>query len=150
MITLFVLMCFARCSDDSPADAKDEFKMTLKMNGDDWEAPASIIFMPSGGDTVQLVGFKDIDHYLRIQFKLTGKGTFEIDEEHSSYLVLIGGDVVEEEYHGGPPASIVITKYDAAEKVVEGTFEITLDERSGGDDLHLTQGKFRAKISSQF
>jgi hypothetical protein len=100
------------------------------------------------------VDVRDVSDSLRVVLRFTGKAVGAAPQDGTVHALiqrkLSSGKFINyfvDEYHPGSTVSIIITRYDEVNGLVEGTFSGTFkgDGQSGKDlTLSVTNGKFSA------
>jgi hypothetical protein len=111
------------------------------VEGTKWTAANTMVVHSTGGNTTQfLASGAAPSEQIAIYFKGSGTGTFKFNDDNLGSVV-VGNYVFTSLFSDTPVGEIVITKYDAANKKISGTFTFQ-GEDIDGVVYHVTEGKF--------
>lgn len=125
-----------------------------KRNNHDWIGTTEIQ-LDRVTDTLTFLGIANQpnDEVVVMKIKFNGTGSYLLIKDQGFYYSTVGGDVLVSEYKLTPNAvgHFIISKYDSTEKLIEGSFEMSLKkERSNPenniDTYNFTHGTFKGRI----
>lgn len=141
--------------DDNDTTSSDNF-ISAQKNNVTWNGRTEMMFdLNNNADTLIILGI-GTEETLVMMIKFTGTGYYPIQKYQGSYYTTLGGDVLTSEYKtddGNYSGAVRITRYDEADKTVEGNFNVNLKQmrsnpQNGIDAVSFTKGQFRGKIKN--
>ena len=147
----FLALVVFSCDDK---EAKPDNFFSAEKNGLPWNGRADMAYDQNfSGDTLIIWGL-GADETLAMMIRFTGTGHYPIQKYQGTFYTTLGGDVLTSIYQtddGNYTGALRITRYDEAEKIIEGNFEVSLKQTeshppSGVEVVSFTRGQFRGKI----
>lgn len=153
-VLLLVMVVSCSYKDVSPQLVSVENSFSVKRNNLDWTGTTEI-HLDNVTDTLTFFGIanRPNDHVIVMKIKFTGTGSYSLSNNQGRYYSTVGGDVLTSEYKFVPNTmgQFVVTKYLQAEKIIEGSFEMSLKKiwsnpENNIDTYNFTQGTFKGKF----
>jgi hypothetical protein len=155
-ITLILLaVALISCQEENNAELSEN-SFSVYKNYAAWEGITEI-HLDSSTDTLTFlgVGNRPKEEIIVMKTRFQGPGTYPLTKNQGYYYTLVGGDVLTSEYILDPTVDgqLVVSKYDSAKKILEGSFNVLLKKKgsspeSNPDLLVFTNGKFRGKVEN--
>jgi len=148
---ILLVLIITSCHQDDRVGINSVF---AKRNNLDWIGTTEIS-LDRVTDTLTFFGIanRPNDEVIVMKIKFNGTGSYSLTKDQGLYYSTVGGDVWTSEYRLAPNTvgEIVISKYEPTEKLIEGSFEISLKkERSNPENnidfYNFTQGTFKGQI----
>lgn len=147
---------FSCQKENTPEPRLSDYRFTTEWNnsGVEWRGIPEIR-LDNVTDTLTILGIanRPNDEVIGMKIKFQGVGTYTLTRNQAYYYSTVGGDVLTSEYKLVPDATsqLIITAYDAEKKLVEGTFNLSLQKKwssnvNFAEELQLTNGKFKGKV----
>jgi hypothetical protein len=99
------------------------------------------------------IAHKPNEEVIGMTIKFNGTGEYTLTKNQAFYYATVGGDVIVSEYKlpENTTARVVISRYTTGDKIVEGTFTMTLHQSMSNPPntiniLTLEEGTFKARI----
>lgn len=138
MIVL-LLMNFS-CKKEDPNDAAASF--SAKVQGTQWTAATISSSHLTGGNLTQIIAAGAMpSEQIALTFHGSGTGTFVMDDDYNVCTAVIGDYTFTSMFSDSPDGEIIITRYDAANGKISGTFHFK-GEDIDGNEFSVTEGKF--------
>jgi hypothetical protein len=137
---LLVLLVFTiSCKKDDPASSSTSF--SAKIEGTLFQGSVMMAshFTSGNLNTITAVGTNPADQ-ISLDFTGSANGTYVMNSGNMGSAA-IGNNSFASMFSSSPVGEIVITKYDAANKLISGTFYFN-GEDIDGNVFHVTEGKF--------
>lgn len=148
---VLIAIAFLSCSYKDTAPPENSFM--AKRNDLHWSGTTEIAFYHADTLQVLCIANQPNDEVLLMKIKFNGTGSYTLTNNQAYYYSTIGGDVTSSEYKLAPNTTgqLIISKYNSAEKIIDGTFEVTLKKvrsnpENNIDTYNFTAGTFRGKI----
>lgn len=140
-ILLALLALSSGCKKDKDENENLPASFSAKVEGVFWTGTKIVAVHASGSDLIQITasGASQTEQIV-LAFTGSGPGTYEMGDDNLGSCS-IGGNVFTTIFDNTPTGSIVITKYDATNGIISGTFSF-VGEDINGNDFAVTEGKF--------
>ena len=151
---ILLIIAMASCQEDKAGLTDNSF--SVSRNFFPWLGAAEI-HVDNTNDTLTFlgVGASANDDVILLKIKFNGPGTYALAKNQAHYYSTVGGDVLTSNYELAPNdvGEFVISKYDPAGKLLEGSFKVSLKKTwsyggNGADILNFTDGHFKGKIEN--
>lgn len=127
------------CKKEEAESAKASF--SAKVEGTLWTGATLIAQHSTGGNMTTITASGSMpSEQIVMYIKGSGTGTFTLNDDNLASVV-VGNYIFSSLFSDNPNGTIVITKYDEANKKISGTFNFT-GEDINGIVYHVTEGKF--------
>lgn len=154
---LIITLGFFSCKNDKEKESVDpeNYSFSAEKNNEKWAGTTSIQLKSADSDTVSFffTANHPNDEVLVINVKFNGTGVYPLNKNQAFYYSTVGGDVIVSRYAMGAEESgnLTITKYDTTQKLIEGTFDLSLKKQSANpennvDILKFTNSTFKWKL----
>ena len=139
MLSITLVFSMSCKKDDKTATATASF--SAKVNGTLWTASNFLAGHQSLGNTSTVTGLgTTAAEMINIDFTGSGTGTYKMNDSNMGSVTI--GSINCTTFFSDPPVGeIVITKYDAANSKISGTFSFKAEDMSG-TVYTITEGKF--------
>lgn len=140
-ILLALLALSYGCKKDKDEDENLPASFSIKVGGTPWTGNTFLAVHAVGTDVTQIVAYGVApSEQVVLTFKGSGTGTFAFNDDNMASCT-IAGNVFSTIFDDNPTGEIIITKYDAANGKISGTFSFT-GEDFDGNAFIVTEGKF--------
>ena len=161
LFPLIILWLFSCQSNDKSRPQLEDNTFFAQRNGIKWSGKIDIrynkeIRYNKDIDSLVILGINKVPYdeaVIVLKIKFEGEGQYSLKKKQALYYTTLGRDVIISRYR---PASnsigqVVITNYDQANKMLEGSFDVRLEKewsysQDDIDCISLTQGYFKGKI----
>lgn len=149
---LFTIAFFSCKPDKENNPEPTDSYFTSRRNNENWKGKTSIqtyndslfVFHTANEPNTEV---------LLLKIKYDGLKTYTLQNGQALYYTTVGGDVLTSQYVLAPAetGTLTITKYDAGQKVLEGSFNLELIKQRSNpenniDKLQFTNGAFKGKL----
>jgi hypothetical protein len=151
IFSFLALSLLSACHTDAPLN---NGKFSTKKNGTTLTGDVTLR-LDKTTDSLYIfaIAHKPNDEVIGMTIKFNGIGEYTLTKNQAFYYSTVGGDVIVSEYKlpENMSARLVISRYTTGDKIVEGTFTMTLHQSmsnppSSISTLTLEEGTFKARI----
>ncbi|GLU53763.1 DUF6252 family protein [Dyadobacter frigoris] len=143
-ILFFALGIFS-CKKDKESFAPENYLFSAEKNDEKWTGTTEISLQAPDSDTLTLL-FKanNSNEVLWVKIKFNEIGSYPLKGNQAGYYSTVGGDVISSNYvmANGDVGHLTVTKYNPAQKLIEGTFDISLTKQYANPENNINILKF--------
>ena len=151
---LFLALGIYACQNDNESLNPENYLFSAEKNDEKWSGTTEIQLQAPDSDTLTLL-FKanNSNEVLWVKIKFDDTGSYPLKGGQAGFYSTAGGDGITSRYgmSAGDLGQLVVTKYNPAQKLIEGTFDVSLTKQYANpenniDFLKFSSGCFKWKL----
>lgn len=151
---LFLALGIFSCKNNKESLAPENYLFSAEKNDEKWSGTTEIQLQAPDADTLTLLFKADnLSEVLWVKIKFNEIGTYPLKGNQAGYYSMVGGDGITSRYvmDNGETGQLIITKYNPAQKLIEGKFDVSLRKQYANpenniDVLKFSNGCFKWKL----